>query len=92
MRTLRKRSNGNWQIRAHKANQNITRLSINKRDAEGYTKQTEVRLDKGSFVSLDLAERTNFAEIIERYITEVLPTMREGKADYLGQKHSNVLD
>ena len=86
MATLRKRSNGHWQARVRKANQSITKTFINKADAERWAKQTEVELDKGSFISLDLAERTTFAEIIERYITEVLPTMRGGKADYIRLK------
>lgn len=33
-----------------------------------------------------MAERTSFAEIIERYIAKVLPTMRGGKADYIRLK------
>jgi integrase len=84
--TLRKRSNGHWQARVRKANQNISKTFINKVDAERWAKQTEVELDKGSFVNLGLAERTTFAEIIERYILEVLPTMRGGKADYIRLK------
>ena len=86
MATLRKRSNGHWQARVRKANQSITKTFINKADAERWAKQTEVELDKGSFVNLGLAERTTFAEIIERYIAEVLPTMRGGKADYIRLK------
>lgn len=86
MATLRKRSNGHWQARVRKANQNISKTFINKVDAERWAKQTEVELDKGSFVNLGLAERTIFAEIIERYIVEVLPTMRGGKADYIRLK------
>ena len=86
MAALRKRSNGHWQARVRKANQSITKTFINKVDAERWAKQTEVELDKGSFVNLGLAERTTFAEIIERYIAEVLPTMRGGKADYIRLK------
>jgi integrase len=84
--SLRKRSNGHWQARVRKANQNITKTFINKVDAERWGRQTEVELDKGSFVNLGLAERTSFTEIIERYINEVLPTMRGGKADYIRLK------
>jgi len=81
--TLRKRSNGHWQARVRKANQSITKTFINKVDAERWAKQTEVEIDKGSFINVGLAERTTFAEIIDRYITEVLPKMRGGKADYI---------
>jgi integrase len=84
--TLRKRSNGRWQARVRKANQSITKTFINKADAECWARQVEVDIQKGSYTNLVLAERTTFAELIERYITEVLPTMRGGKADYIRLK------
>lgn len=59
---------------------------INKVDAERWAKQVEVEIQKGSYTNLMLAERTTFAEIIERYIAEVLPTMRGGTADYIRLK------
>ena len=68
MATLRKRSNGHWQARVRKANQNITKTFINKADAERWAKQVEVEMQKGSYTNLVSAERTTFAEIIERYI------------------------
>ena len=86
MATLRKRSNGHWQARVRKANQSITKTFINKVDAERWAKQIEVEIQKGSYTNLMLAERTTFAEITERYIAEVLPTMRGGKADYIRLK------
>jgi len=84
--TLRKRSNGHWQARVRKAKQTLTKTFTHKADAEKWAKQVEVELDKGSFVNLALAERTTFKEIIERYIAEVLPTMRGGSADYIRLK------
>ena len=82
MATLRKRSNGHWQARVRKANQSITKTFINKVDAKRWTKQTEVEIQKGIYTNLVLAEHAIFSKIIERYITEVLLTMRERKADY----------
>ena len=79
MATLRKRGNGHWQARVRSANQSITKTFINKADAEGWAKHIEVELDKGSLVNLGLAECDTFAEIIERYMAEVLPNMRGGK-------------
>ena len=87
MATLRKRSNGHWQARVRKANQTLTKTFINKVDAKKWAKQVEVELDKGSFVNLALAERTTFKEVIERYITEVLPTMRGGSIKRMLVKH-----
>lgn len=86
MATLRKRSNGHWQARVRKANQTLTKTFINKADAEKWAKQVEVELDKGSFVNHVLAERTTFKEVIERYVIEVLPTMRGGNADLIRLK------
>ena len=76
MATLQKRGNGHWQARVRTANQSITKTFINKADAEGWAKHIEVELDKGSLVTLGLAECDTFAEIIERYMAEVLPNMR----------------
>ena len=53
---------------------------------ECQAKQIEVEIQKGSYTNLVLTERTTFAEIIERYIAEVLPTMRGGKADFIRLK------
>jgi len=79
--------NGKWQARIQvKGHTALSKTFINKADAEKWAKQVEVEIQKGSYTNLVLAERTTFAEIIERYIAEVLPTMRGGKADYIRLK------
>ena len=86
MATFRNRS-GKWQARVQvKGHATLSKTFINKVDAERWAKQVEVEMQKGSYTNLVLAERTTFAEIIERYIVEVLPTMRGGKADYIRLK------
>ena len=86
MATFRNRS-GKWQARVQtKGHAALSKTFINKVDAERWAKQIEVEIQKGSYTNLVLAERTIFAEIIERYIAEVLPTMRGGKADYIRLK------
>ena len=86
MATFRNR-NGKWQARVQvKGHAAQSKTFINKADAEKWAKQVEVEMQKGSYTNLVLAERTTFAEIIERYIAEVLPTMRGGKADYIRLK------
>jgi integrase len=86
MATFRNRS-GKWQARVQiQGHTPLSKTFINKVDAERWAKQVEVEMQKGSYTNLVLAERTTFAEIIERYITEVLPTMRGGKADYIRLK------
>jgi len=86
MATFRNRG-GKWQARVQiKGHVALSKTFINKIDAERWAKQIEVEMQKGSYTNLVLAERTTFAEIIERYITEVLPKMRGGKADYIRLK------
>ena len=86
MATFRNRS-GKWHARVQtKGHAVLSKTFINKVDAERWAKQIEVDIQKGSYTNLALAERTKFAEIIERYIAEVLPTMRGGKADHIRLK------
>lgn len=83
MATFRQRA-GKWQARIQRKGQTpVTKTFITKADAERWAKQIEVELDKGAFTSLVSAERTTFRELIERYVKEVLPTMRGGKADFI---------
>ena len=86
MATFRNRS-GKWQARVQiQGHAPLSKTFINKADAERWAKQVEVEMQKGSYTNLVLAERTIFAEIIERYIAEVLPTMRGGTADVIRLK------
>lgn len=86
MATFRNR-NDKWQARVQIQGHAVrSKTFINKVDAERWAKQIEVEMQKGSYTNLILAERTTFAEIIERYIVEVLPTMRGGKADFIRLK------
>ena len=86
MATFRNRS-GKWQARVQiQGHSAISKTFINKADAERWARQVEVEIQKGSYTNLVLAERTTFAKIIERYITEVLPTLRGGKADFIRLK------
>ena len=86
MATFRNR-NGKWQARVQiKGHAGQSKTFINKVDAERWAKQIEVEMQKGSYTNLVLAERTTFKEVIERYITEVLPTMRGGSADLIRLK------
>ena len=86
MATFRNRS-GKWQARVQiQGHSGLSKTFTNKADAERWAKQVEVEIQKGSYTNLVLAERTTFAEIIERYIAEVLPTLRGGKADFIRLK------
>jgi integrase len=81
MATLRNRS-GKWQARVvRKGHIPVTKTFQAKQDAERWARQVESDMDKGSFSSPVLAERTTFKEVVERYIKEVTPTMRSLSED-----------
>lgn len=81
MATFRQR-NDKWQARVQKKGyQAATKSFNNKADAIRWAKQIETELDKGSFVNTKLAERTTFAEMIARYLTEVTPKTKSIKED-----------
>jgi integrase len=76
MATLRNR-NGKWQARVvRKGHAPLAKTFQAKQDAERWVRQIESEMDKGSFMSPALAERTTFKEVVERYMKEVTPTMR----------------
>ncbi len=76
-----------WQARvSRKGQQSQIKSFHTKQDAEKWARQVEVEMDKGSYVNISLAERTTFKELIYRYIDEVMPTMRGGKADVIRLK------
>ena len=84
MATFRNRI-GKWQARVQtKSHAALSKTFINKVDAERWAKQVEVEIEiqKGIYTNLILAERTTLAEIIERYIVEVLPKMRDSTAEH----------
>ena len=83
MASLIRKPNGNWQARIRKHKQTITKTFINKADAERWARQVEVEIDRGVYLNQNLAERTTFKELIERYMREVTPSMRGAKPDLI---------
>ncbi len=76
MATFRNR-NGKWQARiVRKGQQPVSKTFSNKQDAERWARQVETQIDRGCFISTATAERTTFKELVERYVREVVPTMR----------------
>jgi hypothetical protein len=81
MATFRNRT-GKWQARIRRhGHKDITKSFITLQDAEKWARQTEVDLDKHSYRSNTLAEKTALKDLVERYMPEVTPTMRSVKAD-----------
>ncbi|MDG1097531.1 MAG: site-specific integrase [Methylophilaceae bacterium] len=81
MATYRNR-NGKWQARIVRKGQiPISKTFIRKSDAKRWARNIEAEMDNGFFINPKLAEKTIFKELIERYIDEVLPSMRGAYAD-----------
>jgi integrase len=81
MASIRNRS-GKWQARiTRKGEQSLAKSFQSRQDAERWARQLESDMDKGSYTNLVLAERTTFAEVIMRYIQEVVSQGRGCKED-----------
>ncbi|WP_042591287.1 tyrosine-type recombinase/integrase [Ralstonia solanacearum] len=80
MASIRKRGN-KWQARVCRAGYPAETRSFNVRaDAERWARSIETEMDRGSFVSRSEAEANTLADIIERYIVDVMPT-RKGASE-----------
>ena len=81
MATFRNR-HGRWQARVQrKGQQPVSKSFKSKEDAQRWARQIESEIDRGSYVSLALAGRTLFKEIIQRFIDEVTSKSRSTKED-----------
>jgi integrase len=86
MATFRNRD-GKWQARVRRqGHQAITKSFITLQDAEKWARSTEVDLDKNIYTNTNLAEKTTFKELIERYMREVTPSMRSKSEDLIRLK------
>ncbi len=75
---------GNWQaLIRRKGYKPVTKSFNTKQEAERWARSIEADLDKGIYVDTTLAEKTSFKELIERYMREVIPTMRSTKEDLI---------
>ena len=83
MATFRNRD-GKWQARVRRQGYAaITKSFITMQDAEKWARSIEVDLDKNTYTNTNLAEKTTFKEIIERYMREVTPSMRSEELDLI---------
>ena len=86
MATFRNRD-GKWQARVRRQGYAaITKSFITLQDAEKWARSIEVDLDKNSYSNTNLAEKTTFKELIERYMREVSPSMRREYEDLIRLK------
>lgn len=81
MATFRQRGK-RWQAQVRRqGHPPETRSFLTRQDAERWARSIEIAMDRGSFVSKSLAERTTLGELILRYVAEVTPTMKSAKED-----------
>ncbi len=72
MASIRSRD-GKWQARViRKGQRPVSRTFAVKSDAVRWARSVELELDQGTYTNTNLAERTTFQELIQRYIKEVL--------------------
>jgi len=79
----RKDDKGNiigWQAQVRKKGWPIqTKTFTSKRDAETWARRVEADIERGSFISTSLAERTTFKEVADRFAAEYAPHHYRGE-------------
>lgn len=77
MAVITQRENGTWQAKIRRLGRpSQSKTFVRKADAEAWARATEREMDVGTFINRNDAERTTFAQAVERYLSEVLPTKR----------------
>ncbi|ALK10322.1 tyrosine-type recombinase/integrase [Blastochloris viridis] len=77
MATIRKRGD-KWQVQVRRqGHAPITRSFLQKADAVAWARQTETKLDRdGLVVDTSMLKRMTKSDLVERYLTEVVPRKR----------------
>ncbi len=83
MASIRKRGKS-WHAQViRRGYRPVFRSFSTKLDADAWARQIESEMDRGVFVSRVQAERTTLDELIERYISEVVPKHRGAESERL---------
>ena len=81
MASFRQHGNG-WQARVRrKGTPDQTKSFLSLQDAQKWARSVEIKIDRGTYVDTSNAQRTTMADLIDRYIVEVLPSMKGEKED-----------
>lgn len=74
--------NNRWQVRVRrKGHPTETRSFGTRQDAERWARGLEADMDRGAYVPQGEAQRITLGDLIERYLTEVTPTLKGAKED-----------
>jgi len=86
MATFRFRSS-RWQARVRRqGHADETRSFLTHKEAERWARSVESGIDHGSFISPTQAKKTTLGDLIQRYIAEVLPSMKGATDDTIRLK------
>jgi integrase len=86
MATFRFRSS-RWQARVRRqGHPDETRSFLTHKEAERWARTVESGIDHGSFISPTQAKKTTLGDLIQRYIAEVLPSMKGATDDTIRLK------
>ena len=76
MASIRNRNN-KWQARViRKGHNTITKTFLTRHDAEKWARSLEIEIDRGTYINKSYAEKTQFKEILQKYLNDVAPQMR----------------
>jgi integrase len=76
MASIRSRSN-KWQARIiRNGHPTIAKTFLTRQDAEKWARSLEIEIDRGTYINKSYAEKTQFKEILQKYLNDVAPQMR----------------
>src|SRR5690349_6121346 len=82
MATIRQFPNGRWQAQVRRRGiVPVAKTFPAKHDAERWARHIESEMDRGVFMDRSEAERTTFADLVERYLKEITPTKRSARQE-----------
>ena len=87
MANLRKRNNG-WQAQIRKKGlPSITKTFTQRKDALIWANTIESEIDRGVYVDHSIAEQTILGDLLDRYSTDILPSLRGEKSEQSRLQH-----
>ena len=79
--------NNKWQARVQRKGQrDLAKSFLNKQDAIQWARSVEIEIDRGTYINRSFAEKTQFIDILEQYLTTVVPSMRSSKDEAIRVK------
>lgn len=81
MASIRKTQNG-WQVQIRKqGHQPLTKSFLYRSDAQTWAKETEAKIERGSFRDPSLLEKTLLRDVLQRYLQEITPQKRSRRSE-----------